>query len=78
MSTQPLLHESTSDAPAITCSTLQMGEFQGLPCPYLRNPDLEESGLFEQPQSIPNTLESVEYMPVREIPLFNELREEFS
>jgi putative nucleotidyltransferase with HDIG domain len=78
MSTQPLLHESTSDAPEITCTTLQMGEFQGLLCPYLPNPGLEESGLFEQPQSIPNTLESVEYLPVREIPLFNELREEFS
>src|SRR2546429_2662335 len=78
MSTQPLLHESTSAAPDITCTALQMGELQRIFCQKSPNPGLEEPVLFEQPHSIPNTMDSVEYMPVREIPLFNNLREEFS
>jgi len=78
MSTQPLLHESTSNAPDLTCTALQMGELQRIFCQKSPNPGLEEPVLFEQPQSIPNTLDSMEYMPVREIPLFNNLREEFS
>jgi len=55
-----------------------MGELQRIFCQKLPNPGLEEPVLFEQPHSIPNTMDSVEYMPVREIPLFNNLREEFS
>jgi len=55
-----------------------MGELQRIFCQKSPNPVLEEAVLFEQPQSIPNTMDSVEYMPVREIPLFNNLREEFS
>ncbi len=78
MSTQPLLHESTSDAPEIACTSLPIGELQGRVCQHSSNPDLVGSDLFELPQSIPNILESVEYMPVHEIPIFNELREEFS
>jgi putative nucleotidyltransferase with HDIG domain len=78
MGTQPLLHESIPDAPDIACTSLQMGELQGIFCQKSSNPGLEESGLFKQPQSIPNTLDHMEYMPVHEIPLFNELREEFS
>ncbi len=78
MSTQPLLHESTSDALEIASTSLQMGELQRIFCQKSPNPVLEEAVLFEQPQSIPNTMDSVEYMPVREIPLFNNLREEFS
>ena len=78
MSTQPLLHESTSNALEIASTSLQMGELQRIFCQKPPNPGLEEPVLFEQPQSIPNTMDSVEYMPVREIPLFNNLREEFS
>jgi putative nucleotidyltransferase with HDIG domain len=78
MSTQPLLHESTSDTAEIACTALPIGESQGRVCPHSLNPDYGGSYLFEQPQSKPNTLESAEYMPVHEIPLFNELREEFS
>ena len=78
MSTQPLLHESASNASDLTCTSLQMGELQRIFCQKSPNPGLEEPVLFEQPQSIPNTMDSVEYMPVREIPLFNNLREEFS
>jgi putative nucleotidyltransferase with HDIG domain len=78
MSTQPLLHESTSNATDRACSSLQIGELQGLPDLHLLNPGQDQSALFEQPQSTLNTLESVEYMPVHEISLYNELREEFS
>jgi len=78
MSTQPLLHESTSDTLEIACATLPIGALQGIVCQHSSSPDMVGYGLFEQPQSMANTLESVEYMPVREIPLFNELREEFS
>jgi putative nucleotidyltransferase with HDIG domain len=78
MSTQPLLHESTLDAHEITCTTLQMGEAHGILCQYSSKPGLEHSDFFEQSQSALNTLESVECMPVNQIPLFNELRDEFS
>src|SRR5256886_15006191 len=78
MSTQPLLHESTSNTLDLTCASLQMGELQRIFCQKSPDSGLEKPVLFEQPQSIPNTMDSVEYMPVREIPLFNNLREEFS
>jgi len=78
MSTQPLLHESTSDTAEIAYTSLPIGESQGRVCPHSLNPDFVGSYLFEQPQNKPNTLESMEYMPVHEIPLFNNLIEEFS
>lgn len=78
MSTQPLLHESTSDTQDIAFASLQMGELQGIFCQKSSNSGLEDSGLFEQPHSISNTLDSLDYMPVHELSLFNNLREEFS
>jgi putative nucleotidyltransferase with HDIG domain len=78
MGTQPLLYESTTDAPDIACPSLQNGEYQGLLCPYPRNPGIEENGLFEQPQSILDIPTVVDTMHIYNIPLFRELRQEFS
>jgi putative two-component system response regulator len=78
MSTQPLLYESTTDAPDIACPSLQIGEFQGLLCPYPRDPGMEEYGLFEQPQSMLDIRTPVDTMHIHNIPLFHELRQEFS
>ena len=78
MSTQPLLIESTADTPHIAYPSLQIGEFQGFQGRYSQEPGQEECGSFEQLQCIPGTLISIEYMPIQEIPLFNELRQEFS
>jgi putative nucleotidyltransferase with HDIG domain len=55
-----------------------MEELQEVFCQYSSNSGQAETGLFEQSQSTANTLESVEYTPVHEIPLFKELKEEFS
>jgi putative nucleotidyltransferase with HDIG domain len=71
MSTQPLLHESTSDTSEISYVSLQ---FQGLPGAHLLN-SVRQQFVAEQTQSTSNSLE---YITVHEIPLFNELREEFS
>jgi len=78
MSTQPLINESTTDTPDIACTSLQIGEFLGLACRYPRDPGLEEYGLSEQPQGTQNILTSMEHMRIHAIPLFHELRQEFS
>lgn len=78
MSTQPLLIESVTDTQDIAYPSLQDGESQGLDGRGPQEPGLEECGFFEQPQSSPTPLASVEYMPIQEIPLFHELRQEFS
>src|SRR5271157_3039550 len=78
MSTQPLLYESTTDALDIACLSLQIGEFQGLLCPYPRDPGIEEYGPFEQPQSMLDIRTPVDTMHIHNIPLFHELRQEFS
>jgi len=77
MSTQPLLHESASDATEIVRASLQLEDFLGLVDPLL-NPWQQQSNFFELPQDTPIAQESVEYKTVHEIPLFNNLREEFS
>jgi putative nucleotidyltransferase with HDIG domain len=78
MSTQPLLIESETETQDIAYPSLQNGGFQGLDGRGTRIHGLEECGLFEQPQSSPGALAPVEYMPIQEIPLFHELRQEFS
>ena len=78
MSTQPLLHESTSGASEIVRASFQLEDLQGLVYPYLLNPGQEQSHFFELPQDTPIAQECVEYKTVHEIPLFNNLREEFS
>ena len=78
MSTQPLLYENTTEIADTDCPSLQIGEFQGLFCPYLPNPGIEEYGLFEQPQSILDIPTPVDTMHIHNIPLFRELRQEFS
>jgi putative nucleotidyltransferase with HDIG domain len=78
MSTQPLLHESTSDATEIAHASLPLEDFQGLTSSYLPNPGQEESGFFALLQDPPIAQELVEYKSVHEIPLFNNLKEEFS
>jgi putative nucleotidyltransferase with HDIG domain len=78
MSTQPLLDENTTDTPDRACTSLQIGEFQGLLCRYPRDSGMEEYSLSEQPQSTQNILTSMEYMQIQDISLFHELRQEFS
>ena len=78
MSTQPLLHESTSDASEIVRASLQLEDLQGLASPYLLNPGQEQLNIFELPQDTSIAQECVEYKTVDELPLFNNLREEFS
>src|SRR6476646_682391 len=65
MSTQPLLFENTT-------------EIADIACPHLRNPDKEEHSLFEQPQSILDIPTPVDTMHMHNIPLFDELKQEFS
>jgi putative nucleotidyltransferase with HDIG domain len=78
MSTQPLLHESTTDAPDIACPSLQNGESQGLFCLYPQGHRVEEYGLLKQPQSIADIPTPVDTLHMHNIPLFYELRQEFS
>ncbi len=78
MSTQPLLCENTTETADIACPSLQIGELQGLHCPYPRNPGIEENGLFEQPQSILDIPTPMDTVHIHNIPLFRELRQEFS
>lgn len=79
MSTQPLLDESASDASEIVIvrATFHLEDSLGLVDPVL-NPGQEPSNFFELPQDILLAQESVEYKTVHEIPLFNNLKEEFS
>lgn len=76
MGTQPLLHESTSDATQIASVSLQLECLLGIVDP-LHNL-VQQPNFFELPLEVPIALESVEYKTVHEIPLFNNLREEFS
>lgn len=76
MSTQPLLHESTSDATQIAHVSLQLEGLLGIVDPLL-NPR-QQSNFFELPQDTLIAPEGVEYTTVHAIPLFNNLREEFS
>src|SRR6478672_10323215 len=78
MSTQPLLFENTTEIGDIVCPSLQIEGFPGLLCPHLRNPDKEEHRLFEQPQSILDIPTPVDTMHMHNIPLFDELKQEFS
>jgi len=77
MSTQPLLHESTADASELVRASLQVEDCLGLANPLL-NPGLQQSNFIVLSQATPIAQESVEYKTVHEIPLFNNLREEFS
>jgi putative nucleotidyltransferase with HDIG domain len=76
MSTQPLLHESTSEATQIASASLQLECLLGIVDP-LHNL-VQQPNFFELPLEVPIAQESVEYKTVHEIPLFNNLREEFS
>jgi len=78
MSTQPLLHESTSDASEIVHTSLTLEDSQGLACSYPLNPGQEQSSIFALLHDTSITQEYMEYKTVHEIPLFNNLKEEFS
>ena len=77
MSTQPLLQESTPGATELILTPLPLEESLGLVTP-LRNLELEESSFFELPQETQVALEQIEYRAIHSLPLFNNLREEFS
>jgi putative nucleotidyltransferase with HDIG domain len=77
MSTQPLLQESPSNTPEIVCASCQVKDIQGL-VDSLLNSGREQSGLLELLQDSPIIQERVQYKTVHEIPLFNNLKEEFS
>ncbi len=78
MGTQPLLYEGTTDAPDIACPLLHNGESQDLPCLYPQDLGLEDYGRVKQPQSIVATPTPVDTLHLHNIPLFDELRQEFS
>jgi putative nucleotidyltransferase with HDIG domain len=78
MGTQPLLFESTTETPEIACPSLQNGGSQGLLRPYPLNPGSEENSLYKQSQSLADPSTPVDALHLYEIPLFNELRQEFS
>jgi putative nucleotidyltransferase with HDIG domain len=78
MSTQPLLHESTSDAPEIARASLKLEDLQGLAIPCPPNSGQEQSNFFELLQDTPIIQECGEYTTVHELALFNNLKEEFS
>lgn len=77
MSTQPLLQESTPGAAEVVLTPLPLDESLGLVTP-LRNPELEEFNYFELPQEAQVALERIEYRAIHALPLFNNLKEEFS
>lgn len=77
MSTQPLLHESASDTTEIVRASWQLEEIQGL-VDSLFNPGQDRHAFFELSQDSSLALESVEYKTVYALPLFNNLKEEFS
>ena len=77
MGTQPLLQESTSDTQEIVRASLQMNNCQGS-IDSLLNPGQDKFYSFELSQDTPIAHECVEYKTVHELPLFNNLREEFS
>lgn len=75
MNTQPLLYENTKD---MACPSPQIEEVQELHCPSPQKPGIEEDGLFKQPQSLLDITTPVDTIHMHNIPLFHELREEFS
>jgi putative nucleotidyltransferase with HDIG domain len=78
MGTQPLLFESTTEEPDKASPSLHNGVSQELLRPYPLNLGSEERDLFRQPQSIVEPPTPVDALRMLEIPLFNELRQEFS
>ena len=77
MGTQPLLQESTSDTQELVRASLQMKDCQGSIDPLL-NPGQDKFYYIEISHEIPIAQECVEYKTVHELPLFNNLRKEFS
>jgi putative nucleotidyltransferase with HDIG domain len=77
MSTQPLLQEGTLGAREITLAQFQLVETQGY-VDSVHNPGQDQFGLFEKPQDILTSQQSIEIKTIHEIPLFHHLREEFS
>ncbi len=77
MSTQPLLQESTPNASEITLAQLQLVENQGS-IGSIHNPGQGQHGLFDMPQEILRSQQASEMKTIHEIPLFHDLREEFS
>jgi len=78
MSTQPLLHESTTDAMELACASLPLDDLQGLADLCQLSPGQEQANFFELSQGTLIAQECVEYKTVLELSLFNNLREEFS
>ncbi len=77
MGTQPLLKESTSVTRERVLASLPWEDFQGLVNSLLK-PGQGQSYSYELPQDTLIVHECVEYKAVHEIPLFNNLREEFT
>lgn len=76
MGTQPLLYENTTEDAGY--STLQIGVSKGLLCPYPQKRGVEVYRLFKEPQSIEAIATHLDTLHIHNIPLFNELRQEFS
>jgi putative nucleotidyltransferase with HDIG domain len=74
MGTQPLLQENTPDKREIVHASLKLQNFPRLVDSLLK-PGQEQSKFYELPQ---NTSIAQEYKTVHELPLFNNLREEFT
>ena len=77
MGTQPLLKESTSVTRERVLASLPLEDFQGLVNSLLKHGQ-GQSYFHELPQDTLIVHECVEYKAVHEIPLFNNLREEFT
>ena len=77
MSTQPLLHESASDPTEIVRSSRQLEDSQGLINSFL-NPGQDRHVFFDLSQDTSIMQGILEYKTIHTLPLFNNLREEFS
>lgn len=77
MGTQPLLQENFSETREIVLASLQLENCQGV-VDSLLIPGQDQSIFYELSQDTPIAQEYVEYKTVHELPLFNNLREEFT
>jgi putative nucleotidyltransferase with HDIG domain len=77
MGTQPLLKENSSAAREKVYAALGLENSQALVDSLLK-PGQEQSNCYELPQVTPIAQECVECKTVHELPLFNNLREEFT
>ncbi len=77
MSTQPLIHESASDTTEIVRSSWHPEDSQGLADSFLY-PGQDQHAFFDLSQDTSIAQGILEYKTIHTLPLFNNLREEFS